>query len=397
MMGLAWREVNRNLYITDGERHCRVTGAAAAAWRGQGPSGRVVPGGPCNPAGIMEGEDAVRAAARGERFPLHLDLELTYTCNLNCRFCYSHREDLPGLLSVPEIDRLLGRAAGMGSLYLNITGGEPFSREEVIPIIEVAAGWGYAVRVLTNATLVSREHARRLAFLSPLEVVVTVYGVNARTHDRFTGVAGSFLRSLRGVYALREAGVRTRIKYVIARENADQLMAVLRLAEGIGTTVTVSPLFYPTPAGCREPVGLRIDDDTLETIILYGLYKPAGSCCAAATARMAVSPTGTVFPCPLLRLPLGNLRRQELPSIWSGPVSRQVRGAGLFNPPVICLECDLGPICPRCPAMALLEDGDVTAPSSEACRIARAYARVRPLEVRPGSGKKEIAGGRPML
>jgi radical SAM protein with 4Fe4S-binding SPASM domain len=91
---------------------------------------------------------------------------------------------------------------------------------------------------------------------------------------------------------------------------------------------------------------------------------------------VAFAPDGTVYPCLQLPIPLGSAAKVPLSRIWKragwlrwwrGRRRRHIKN---------CRSCRLWDICSRCPGLALLEDGDMMGPSSQACLSASAALRL---------------------
>ena len=59
-------------------------------------------------------------------------LELTYRCNLHCGHCYTDpynsQEFFPREMSLGEVKRIIDEMSELGILWLNLTGGEIFTR-----------------------------------------------------------------------------------------------------------------------------------------------------------------------------------------------------------------------------------------------------------------------------
>jgi MoaA/NifB/PqqE/SkfB family radical SAM enzyme len=106
-----------------------------------------------------------RAARKKIPFSCHFDL--TYRCNLNCVHCYLVKEDRPEL----------------GTLYLSFSGGEIFTREDFFEIAEYARKLHFALRLLTNGTLIDEESADRVAALNPDLVAISIYSATPEIHD----------------------------------------------------------------------------------------------------------------------------------------------------------------------------------------------------------------------
>jgi radical SAM protein with 4Fe4S-binding SPASM domain len=78
------------------------------------------------------------------------------------------------------------------------------------------------------------------------------------------------------------------------------------------------------------------------------------------------------MPCPLLQIPLGNVKERSIREIWEE--SEEVRriDAITWADLETCRDCDLVSWCMRCHGAALTEDGDMRGPSRVACAVARA-------------------------
>ena len=122
-----------------------------------------------------------KKAAR-EKIPLVCHFDLTYQCNLNCIHCYVVREDRPEL-STSEIKDILGQLAQVGTLYLTFSGGEIFTREDFFQIAEYARKLHFALRLMTNGTLIDEQVADRVAALYPDQVSVSIYSTTPEIHN----------------------------------------------------------------------------------------------------------------------------------------------------------------------------------------------------------------------
>ncbi|HYG66596.1 MAG TPA: radical SAM protein, partial [Anaeromyxobacteraceae bacterium] len=68
----------------------------------------------------------------------YLRLSLTDRCNFRCNYCSASDNEVPeGLLTRPEIARIVGVLARMGIRRVRLTGGEPTLRKD---LVDIAAG-----------------------------------------------------------------------------------------------------------------------------------------------------------------------------------------------------------------------------------------------------------------
>lgn len=311
-----------------------------------------------------------------KRILIKLTVELTHACNLHCGYCYSPKS-LAGLLTTEEVGNLFEQAAEMGTLFLTLTGGEPLTRRDLVEIVARAEALGFWTRIQTGGGLFNMRVIEDLSKFQHLSLSVTLHGADSETHDQFTRVPGSFQQAVMGIRLLAKAGMLVTIKQVVNRHNIHHVPALAELATSLGVRIQRSPLIYPTTIGDVSPLALRLGDEELLGLIHQGYYVPSPDPCGAGTDKLTISPTGDVFPCVFVRTKVGNIRFQRLEEVWHSSTLENIRNEQWFEPPTACRSCALATRCPRCPAIALLEHGDIRGKSQEACRISRLFDRAR--------------------
>ena len=160
---------------------------------------------------------------------------LTRTCNLRCRHCYTTSADVPfpGELSHEQAMGVLDDLSRFGIPALILSGGEPLSRFDFFPLAERARALGFRhLSLSTNGTRVA-EHIDRLVDLSFDYVGISLDGIGAM-NDWFRGVGGAFDAALAGVRACKAKGVKVGLRFTITEDNAEMLPAMLDLCDGEG-------------------------------------------------------------------------------------------------------------------------------------------------------------------
>jgi MoaA/NifB/PqqE/SkfB family radical SAM enzyme len=163
-------------------------------------------------------------AAR-KKIPLVCHFDLTYQCNLNCVHCYVAKEDRPEL-STSEIKDILDQLTKAGTLYLTFSGGEIFTREDFFEVAEYARRLHFALRLMTNGTLIDEQVADQVAGLYPDRVSISIYSTTPEIHDGITSVQGSLTRTISAVKMLRDRKVRLKIGNVLMRQNINDYSKV---------------------------------------------------------------------------------------------------------------------------------------------------------------------------
>lgn len=160
---------------------------------------------------------------------------LTRTCNLKCRHCYTTSADVPfpGELSHEQAMGVLDDLKDFGIPALILSGGEPLSRFDFFPLAERAKELGFRhLSLSTNGTKVA-ENIDRIADLGFDYVGISLDGIG-QMNDWFRGVDGAFDAALAGVRACKAKGVKVGLRYTITADNAHMLPAMMDLCDREG-------------------------------------------------------------------------------------------------------------------------------------------------------------------
>ena len=330
-----------------------------------------------------------KTAKQHQLFSVHW--ELTYRCNQRCTHCYVVKPGDTGFsargpeLSPEECTDIIDQLDDENVLNIVFSGGEPLIRSDFFDIAQYARNKRFAIRILTNGTLITQEISDKIAALYPVSVEMSVYGARAQTHDSITLATGSFERTMRAFRLLGERGVSTAIKTPLMKENIGEFREIRTLAEEVGAIFRYDITITAKDDGCHSPLRHRLSDEDLLGLFHQEVdlekWKPISlkgddHLCNSGRNIIVIDPYGEVFPCVQVRMPAGSLRRQSLRTIWrESPVLQGMREITWEQCPV-CATCELREFCVHCPGVALVEDGDLFGPSSVACREARLRRQV---------------------
>lgn len=322
--------------------------------------------------------------------PLGVQLDLTYRCNERCVHCYLDHED-HGEMTTAEIKDLLDQLAEAGVFFLTLSGGEIFMRKDFFEILEHARKLRFSVKLKTNAVMIGRAKAERIAELGVESVQISVYSHKPEVHDAITKLPGSFRRTLEGARLLKSCGVTVSFANVLMKHNVDDYPQVQALCAELDVEYKIDPTITPMMDGDRSILALNIDSERLTEIYhdptLVGNAEefcapPSGALaekdaletlpCSAGHTACYISPYGEVYPCVQFPLLSGNVREKRFLEIWRhSPQLAEVRSIRMSDLEG-CSSCTHGSSCSRCPGLAYTE-GNMRGPSIQDCE--RSYAR----------------------
>jgi MoaA/NifB/PqqE/SkfB family radical SAM enzyme len=277
---------------------------------------------------------------------------LTERCNLRCSHCYQsgHGTDELSFAEIREVaEEVSDMLAAWSEIYeiafspsFNITGGEPFLRQDLFDILDHLSGRRFALYLLTNGTLIDREKAVRLALTGVEGVQVSIEGPE-EIHDRIRG-KGSFAASLRGISFLLDVGITVTLNATLSEINADHFPEMVSLASSIGAQRLgfsrlvpsgrgaglikemidkerlrriYDEIFSLTPQHLEIVTGDPVASQMLTESNSYDQGAVPTSGCAAGLSGLTFLPDGAITPCRRLFIPLGNVKKDSLREIWA--------------------------------------------------------------------------------
>ena len=240
---------------------------------------------------------------------------------------------------------------------VNITGGEPFLRDDLVEVVHTIDEHCRRPRIVISTNGLQR---RRIMHAAPelvkigrhVGIAVSLDGIGEQ-HDEIRGVKGGFEKVIETLTQLRTIGYRNvRVAFTAQRSNIKHLGAVYDLSRQFGyqftTSVAQNSEFY-----FFTDENQRVEAAELENELTYVMRKELRSWnpkkwlrayfyagvlrynavgerilgCLAGRDSFFMDPDGTVYPCLTLNRPMGNLREQAFEEIWSGQAAEGIRRA----------------------------------------------------------------------
>jgi MoaA/NifB/PqqE/SkfB family radical SAM enzyme len=313
--------------------------------------------------------------------------ETTRACALVCRHCRAEAVASadPNELTPAEGRRLLDDLARFERPLPHVvfTGGDALERADLPALIRHARSRGLGVSVAPSAT--SRLTATPLAALKAAgaqAISLSLDGSTAARHAAIRGLPGCFARTLEAAAEARDAGLPFQANTLVSAETLDDLPAIRALATSLGAARW--SLFFLVAVGrgvllrqiTREQFGRVLDwlvdasapggpvIATTEAPQLRRLMveRTGSACVAGAGIRdgngiMFVSHTGEVMPSGFLPLSAGNVRVDDVVSLYrDSPLFRSLRRVEGFGGR--CGGCRYRDVCGGSRARAYAASGD---------------------------------------
>lgn len=283
---------------------------------------------------------------------------MTRKCNLKCKHCYIEAKitEQKGELTTEEAKSFIEDLAKNKIPVLLLSGGEPLLREDFFELAEYANNLGLRVVVSTNGTLITESIAERMKDIIQY-VGVSLDGLPS-THDKFRGVEGAFDQALKGIKNSLKAGLKTGVRFVVNKENYDELPKLIDFAAEQGIQrFCIYHLVYAgrgkeiidldiTNEHRRKMMDMLIEkalkypemeilttDNHADGIYLYNYIKKHNEeraeevlkllemhgGCSAGYKFACVDNLGNVHPCQFWsHYTIGNVKEKKFSEIWNG-------------------------------------------------------------------------------
>lgn len=328
-------------------------------------------------------------------FPAHPAWEVTSACNLRCIHCHAVA-DTPGKdeLTTEDAMRFIDELAGVREFRMLVyTGGEPLVRPDIFELMHHSKQAGLINVIATNGTLITEDTAFKLKKAGVATAAVSLDSSRGEVHDYVRNKTNAFELAMRGIRAMRKAGIPLQINCTAMQYNFDDLGEIMKLADELGSGIML--MYQLVPVGRGEIIKdatLKINENErllkflsvrqkeISTIVepvagpQYWPYLMERSgrkdglwlkCaeqvfhgCSAGRGFVYIKANGDVWPCPFVEVNAGNVRTRSFTDIWRKSevfVNLRNRERTLKGQ---CGECSYRTLCGGCRGRAMAFSGD---------------------------------------
>lgn len=275
-------------------------------------------------------------------------LIVTYRCNAKCYMCHTwqhptknHEEFNSDLIyKLPE-----------GLNFINITGGEPFLRDDLERIVEIALTKTKRLVISSNGYFTNRIIQLAQNFGNRIGIRISIEGLPA-ANDELRGIKNGFDHGLRTLLSLHSIGMKDiGFGITVSDRNAKDMIELYRLANALGiefaTAVIHNSYYFHKNDNRFDDVEMvagefeKIAAELLKTNRpknwfrayfnmglankVRGIERPLP--CEVGSDVFFLDPFGNVMPCngsddPLI---MGNLHTKSFNEIWDSHDAELVR------------------------------------------------------------------------
>lgn len=301
--------------------------------------------------------------------PLRVDLALTFRCQNNCVHCYAGGPHETEEMNTEQWKTVIDRLHGIGVFILTFTGGEPTLREDLPELLQYAQNKGMVTGLITNGRkLKDKDYIKTLEKVGLDFVQITLESHKPQTHDKMTGVKGSWKETVQGIKNAVSTQIYVTTNTTLSKHNAADFLETVDFIKELNVTgFGTNSLIYSGKAN-EISSGFVLPLETLKELLpkvrdranQLGLkflwYTPTQYCqfdpvslglgiksCTAAMVNVCVGPNGDVYPCQSYFESLGNILKDSWQKIWNHPLAVSIRKREYAE--AKCTDCPQLQVC----------------------------------------------------
>lgn len=120
-------------------------------------------------------------------------LQITERCNLRCAHCFLSANQEGAVMNLQDMrEKIIPQLKESKVISITLTGGEPFTHQNIVQIIKLIKNANIDVSICTNATLISESQMSKMVGMGQIHINVSLDGFRPESHGKFRGDIRSF-------------------------------------------------------------------------------------------------------------------------------------------------------------------------------------------------------------
>lgn len=360
-----------------------------------------------NPLGQMNIiEQTICNKADLNQIPISGSIELLPLCNMDCKMCFAkmtkkEMEKHAPMHNYKEWLEIAKQMSDAGTIFLLLTGGEPFLYPHFKELYLGLKKMGFIVSINTNGTIINEEIAEYLANDPPRRLNITLYGASDETYAKLCNNPKGFTQVMKAINILKEKNIDIKLNCTLTPYNINELDNIYKISKEIN--IPIETAYYLMPSirknnienkkyrlNPKEAAKAKIhikellyDKHIFKEYLIGTLqkyydfkdkkkeYKP-GYTCRAGNSVFWIDYDGKMKACSFTKDISLNVFEDKFSVLWKKLV-KNVSSTYLSKE---CNECSMRVLCTRCAASAYSENGDYNNSIQYHCELTKEFIRL---------------------
>ena len=278
--------------------------------------------------------------------PKKLVISLTRCCFMQCKYCYAGaiytKNYIPEYnLNFHLIEHIIDEAKKFNIYEIDITGGDPFAREDIFQILDLFEKNGIKTNLSTKK-LLDEDQIEKISHYKCIESIqISIDSIDDNEEAMLLRVNHYSTTHIKMIERMTEKNIHVKTNTVLTKVNIDNIWKLVKKLEDLGVCeIVLSPymgnLFNRIdelfPSVEQYMAFSKLLDTLQYTNINYpeflknftedSLHGKKENGCGAGIDGIIISPSGETFVCERLsyidEYSLGNIGEISLAKIWNG-------------------------------------------------------------------------------
>jgi len=199
----------------------------------------------------------------------HINFEITSKCNQKCVYCFNaYRRENINDLSFDKIKKILLDLKKKNIKSMLFTGGEPFSRNDMIQVLELSLDMGFDTSVLSNGFKISslvKENKKVFKRLNTIQISLDT--LNEKRLNKVRGYDNAYDDAISAIKELFKYNMKNiEISSVFDKENKDDVLEIAKFAHKHNSKLILRSLYSEVE---NSIIGKEYKDIVLRIKMLY--------------------------------------------------------------------------------------------------------------------------------
>lgn len=281
---------------------------------------------------------------RLDPIPSSIHIYPTFRCDLQCAHCFIENREFNEITADDWCRVIDGLCRWIGPFQLNISGGEPYMRKDLIDILKYARGKGVYTVVVTNGTMIDNGMAEAMLENGPDSLTVSING-----YEKAYSVISEncdYQKKFEIVENLKEK-IKITVLTTIMNCNLDEIPAVMEFCRKNGVSMRLQGIFINEKNAFLWPEEKEkvkelfssiykikkqykfIQDSYAYLRAMSDYYEEKEvrkvSRCSSYIGHLRIFPDGSAGICSRRFGSIGNVVTDDPETVWNSDRSRQIR------------------------------------------------------------------------
>ncbi len=352
---------------------------------------------------------------------------LNYKCDGNCSYCFikpdiaSKNANITDEIFIGEFQEILKQAIPLGLEEIQLSGGEPLLKKDILELIKIAKNLGLRVGIFTNGSMLNEEILEKLRLLKIDWIRVGLGGSDYKMSQRagrLNDTKERFDKILNNIKSSVNAGFITGVFTPVTKNNYKDIRKTAALAKDLGVKYIIfcNYILLGNEQDRLNEMGIEEHYKAIEEILkarkeqknfvdvyaYYGFFEYLspnwkesdsnsilkGPC---GRERLAFIANGDIRTCLCTSYKLDTFRKKDfnLGNIWKHPPFLiEIRKNKKFEP---CLHCKKISICSPCLTSTMSAYKKINMPPAQ-CPAVREYELLKKTTRKEDTLKKALRG-----